>query len=87
MKEVLMMEHKVDTWRIGKIIRDVRIYTNQTQVELGRRFGKNQSFVSQLELGKIEADIETIEKICSSFDGLEVENFIGAKPIQWSSVR
>lgn len=86
MKEVMMMDHKVDSWRIGKILRDIRLWTKCSQAEIGKRLGKTQSYVSQLELGKIQMSIYDIEKICSSFDGLEVENFTQNKPINWTNV-
>ena len=87
MKEILMSEHKVGTWRIGKIVRDIRLWTNCTQAEIGKRLGKSASYVSQLELGKVSASAHDIERICSSFDGLEVENFTEEKPINWMSVK
>jgi len=86
MKEILMMDHEVESWRIGKIIRDIRLWTNCTQAELGRKIGKSQSEVSKLELGRMEANIHDIEKICSKFDGLTVENFTENKPINWMSI-
>lgn len=86
MKEVLLMNHEVETWRIGKIIRDVRHWTNCTQAELGKKIGVSQSDICKLELGKKEASIREIEAICSKFDGLEVENFTENKPINWTVV-
>ena len=86
MKEVWEVENKVESWRIGKMIRDIRRWTNCTQAELGKKIGISQSDLSKLELGKTEANMRTIEQICSKFDGLEVANFTEGKPIDWSEV-
>lgn len=85
MKEIIV-SRAVPTWKIGKKIRDVRLWTNCTQAELGKKIGLSQSELSRIELGKDEADVKTIERICSKFYGLTVENFTEDKPIEWNKV-
>lgn len=86
MKEVMITKHAVPNWTWGKILRDVRLFRGETQSEIGKRIGKDQSTVSKWELGEQAMTLKDLERICSKVHGLAVENFTEGKPIEWASL-
>lgn len=53
---------------IGKVIRAARLEKDLNQSELAQRSGISNAYLSQIESGKQEPSLETIEKICQVLD-------------------
>jgi DNA-binding XRE family transcriptional regulator len=51
-----------------RLLRETRETANVTQVELGRRLGQTQSFVSKCERGEIRLDVIQLRAICGLLD-------------------
>ncbi|MBC8109666.1 MAG: helix-turn-helix transcriptional regulator [Verrucomicrobia bacterium] len=57
---------------IGKKIRKMRVEKELKQATLGKELGKNQQFISKIEIGKMNPSDEQIEKIAQIL-GVETE--------------
>jgi transcriptional regulator with XRE-family HTH domain len=54
----------------GKRLRKFRIDTGITQAEMAKALGYSSSFLSNLELGKVNATKEMIDKLLTTFESL-----------------
>lgn len=48
------------------LLREIRQVANVTQVELAKRLGQSQSFVSKVEIGERRLDLIQLRTICHS---------------------
>jgi transcriptional regulator with XRE-family HTH domain len=62
---------------LGQKIREFRLALGLSPIEFGDDIGKNQYYVLQLEDGKIDIDLLTLEK-CAKALGLEISELFDA---------
>jgi transcriptional regulator with XRE-family HTH domain len=65
------MEKSVHTQEYAillRLLREIRESASVTQVELGRRLGQTQSYVSKFERGEIRLDVIQLRAICGLLD-------------------
>jgi len=69
--------------RLGSLLRQVRLDAGLTQVDLARRLGQPQSYVSKCECGERRLDVFELEAFCRHC-GITLVGFItkleGEKP-------
>jgi transcriptional regulator with XRE-family HTH domain len=73
------MEKSVHTQEYAillQLLREIRESASVTQVELGRRLGQTQSFVSKCERGEIRLDVIQLRAICGLLN-MDLPTFIG----------
>jgi len=73
------MEKSVHTQEYAillRLLREIRESASITQVELGRRLGQTQSYVSKFERGEIRLDVIQLRAICGLLD-TDLPTFIG----------
>ena len=73
------MEKSVHTQEYAillQLLREIRESASVTQVELGRRLGQTQSFVSKCEQGEIRLDVIQLRAICGLLN-MDLPTFIG----------
>jgi transcriptional regulator with XRE-family HTH domain len=73
------MEKSVHTHEYAillQLLREIRESASVTQVELGRRLGQTQSYVSKCERGEIRLDVIQLRAICGLLD-TDLPTFIG----------
>lgn len=59
--------------RIGKRVKEARVYSGLTQEKLAELSGVSWSFISRLECGNANASVSTLLKIASALDiGIDV---------------
>lgn len=75
------------TWRVKKsiytaqhgvlitLLRDLRVEAGLTQIELAKRIGKDQTFVSKYESGERRLDILELREICQTL-GIGLDKFV-----------
>jgi transcriptional regulator with XRE-family HTH domain len=61
--------------RLRTLLRQVRIDAGLTQVDLARRIGQPQSFVSKYESGERRLDLVELREICDAV-GVSLEVFV-----------
>ncbi len=66
--------HSVEEGRLLDLLRRVRREAGLTQVDLARRIGEEQSFVSKFERGERRLDILELRHICRAL-GVTVDEF------------
>ncbi len=62
----LMSEAPQDPNRRGSILRDLRVASGMSRLQLARRAGISRSFLSELESGKHEAGPSTVRKLAEA---------------------
>ena len=70
-KSIHTPEQKV----LQDLLRQIRLEANITQVEMGRRLGKGQNFVSNYERGERLLDLIELDEVCKAA-GVELVNFV-----------
>jgi transcriptional regulator with XRE-family HTH domain len=63
-KSVFTREYDV----LRVLLREVRLRSNVTQVELAERLGETQSFISKCERGERRLDLVQLEAFCRALD-------------------
>ena len=53
---------------IGETLRLLRVFNDYTTIEMAKKIGLSQSYISELENGKKQPSLEIIEKYASTFD-------------------
>lgn len=61
--------------RLRDLLRQIRTDANLRQVDLARRLGQPQSFVSKYEAGERRLDIVELEQVCLAC-GVSLSDFI-----------
>lgn len=61
--------------RLADLLRNVRIDSGLTQVQVAERVGETQSYVSKYESGEQRLDLIEIEDVCKAV-GLSLRTFI-----------
>lgn len=61
--------------RMTELLREVRLETGITQVELAIRIEKDQAYVSRYESGQRKLDVLEVREICLAI-GIALEEFI-----------
>lgn len=59
---------EVATWVIGKRIQKIRLQKNIKQAQLAEVLGCRTSYISEIENGTTNANLETLQKICDYLD-------------------
>lgn len=62
---------------VGRVLRDTRVAQGLTQVEVARRLGRAQSYVSRIESGKLRVDVMELFDICAALDVRAVDLIVG----------
>lgn len=57
------------------LLREIRLDTGLTQVELAARIGKDQAYVSRYESGQRKLDVLEVREICQAI-GITLEKFV-----------
>jgi transcriptional regulator with XRE-family HTH domain len=57
------------------LLRELRLETGLTQVELGARMEKDQAYVSRYESGQRRLDVLEVREICQAI-GMTLEGFV-----------
>jgi transcriptional regulator with XRE-family HTH domain len=60
-----------------KVLREARERAGLTQVQLARKIGETQTFVSKCERGERRVDVIELRAFCQAF-GLNLKQFVGA---------
>jgi transcriptional regulator with XRE-family HTH domain len=60
-----------------KTLREAREQAGLTQVQLARKIGETQTFVSKCERGERRVDVIELRAFCQAF-GLNLKQFVGA---------
>lgn len=68
----------MDQYKIGKIIKDIRIKNNLSQKEFANKYGVTYQAVSKWENGKNMPDIAILKEICNDYN-LDLESLLDAK--------
>jgi|LNAP01.1.fsa_nt_gb transcriptional regulator with XRE-family HTH domain len=58
--------HKPEAPLLGELLREMREKTVLNQTELGARFGRSQSYISGVELGKKVPDVLELRDHCAA---------------------
>ena len=53
---------------VGRVLRDTRVAQGFTQVDVARRLGRAQSYVSKYESGELRVDLVALIEICAAVD-------------------
>ena len=53
---------------VGGVLRDTRVAHDLTQVDVARRLGRAQSYVSKYESGELRVDLVALVEICAAID-------------------
>ena len=53
---------------IGETLRLLRVFNDYTTIEMSKKVGLSQSYISELENGKKQPSLEVIEKYANIFD-------------------
>ena len=53
---------------VGGVLRDTRVAQGLTQVDVARRLGRAQSYVSKYETGELRVDLVALYEICAALD-------------------
>ena len=53
---------------VGGVLRDTRVAQDLTQVDVARRLGRAQSYVSKYESGELRVDLVALVEICAALD-------------------
>lgn len=61
--------------RMTELLREVRLETGLTQVELAARIEKDQAYVSRYESGQRRLDVLEVREICQAI-GITLEEFV-----------
>jgi transcriptional regulator with XRE-family HTH domain len=61
--------------RMTDLLREVRLETGLTQVELASRIEKDQAYVSRYESGQRRLDVLEVREICQAI-GITLEEFV-----------
>ena len=61
--------------RMTDLLREVRLETDLTQVELAARIQKDQAYVSRYESGQRRLDVLEVREICQAI-GITLEEFV-----------
>lgn len=61
--------------RMTELLREVRLETGVTQVELASRIEKDQAYVSRYESGQRRLDVLEVREICRAI-GITLEEFV-----------
>jgi ribosome-binding protein aMBF1 (putative translation factor) len=61
--------------RMTDLLREVRLKTSLTQVELAARIEKDQAYVSRYESGQRRLDVLEVREICQAI-GITLEEFV-----------
>lgn len=61
--------HRPEHLVLSKLLRERRLSSGMSQVDLSRALGRPQSFVSDMEIGKRRLDIILVEEICITLGG------------------
>ncbi|HEY0404229.1 MAG TPA: helix-turn-helix transcriptional regulator [Pyrinomonadaceae bacterium] len=61
--------------RMTDLLREVRLETGVTQVELAARIEKDQAYVSRYESGQRRLDVLEVREICQAI-GMTLEQFV-----------
>ena len=72
MEKSIYSEHQE---RLQELLRRVRVDAGLRQVDLARRLGQPQSFVSKYESGERRLDLLELRQICQTV-GLTLEEFV-----------
>ena len=68
----------MNTDKIGKVIKDIRIKNNLTQSEFADRYGVTYQAVSKWENGKNIPDISLLKQICKDFN-INIDDLLEGK--------
>jgi ribosome-binding protein aMBF1 (putative translation factor) len=74
------MEKSIHSARYGvflKVLREARERAGLTQVQLARKIGETQTFVSKCERGERRVDVIELREFCHAF-GLNLKQFVTA---------
>lgn len=52
--------------RLAELLRQVRLEANLTQLELSKKIGQSQSYVSKYENGEQRLDLIELEAVCNA---------------------
>jgi transcriptional regulator with XRE-family HTH domain len=69
-----------------KVLREARERAGLTQVQLARKIGETQTFVSKCERGERRIDVIELRTFCRAF-GLSLGQFVGALELAISRTR
>lgn len=58
---------------VGGVLRDARVAHGLTQVDVARRLGRAQSYVSKYESGELRVDLVALFEICAALEVRAVE--------------
>lgn len=58
-----------------ELLREIRLETSLTQVELAARVGKDQAYISRYESGQRRLDLLEVRDICQAM-GITLEEFV-----------
>lgn len=61
--------------RLAALLRQVRLDTNLTQLQLAEKIGQTQSYVSKYECGEQRLDLIELEFVCKAV-GISLTNFV-----------
>jgi DNA-binding response OmpR family regulator len=78
-KGILRMSEEILRENLGKVLRDRRKNMNMNLAELSKRTSVSLGYLSQIELGKNSASIETLYKICLGLNIRMSELFIAIR--------
>ena len=53
---------------VGAVLRDARVAQGLTQVDVARRLGRAQSYVSKYESGELRVDVVALFEICAALE-------------------
>jgi ribosome-binding protein aMBF1 (putative translation factor) len=59
-----------------KVLREARERAGLTQVQLARKIGETQTFVSKCDRGERRVDVVELQAFCDAF-GLNLKQFVG----------
>jgi transcriptional regulator with XRE-family HTH domain len=74
------MEKSIHSTRYAvflKVLREARERAGLTQVQLARKIGESQTFVSKCERGERRIDVVELRTFCQAL-GLDLKQFVGA---------
>jgi transcriptional regulator with XRE-family HTH domain len=52
----------------AELLREVRIRAGLTQVQLAKRSGQRQSYISKFERGELRVDVVQLHRLCQAMD-------------------
>lgn len=61
--------------RLAALLRQVRLDTNTTQIQLAEKIGQTQSYVSKYENGEQRLDLIELEAVCKAV-GISLTDFV-----------